>query len=262
VAQNFRFAELEKARMEAPIVISSGDSSRMSDSRLVVYRGVKLEGRRERSPVAGPSNACDSSSLGSISDAADYPPINPSSLLMIRSLPGEVECPGNPSPLKIKGMAWMALKTLYDLGRLSLTEDDVRAIADCNPTVYRYLDVFGVALATVQTLAGLPTLRETLSRWAEEQPRMIIPDLSGSLGFSHGLRPWEETPWWNFDTWVLLMEIIPKFLALDPAVSEEEFLQSLHSENEQATPSQWRVLVMVTSLFAVKKAPWFWPFLL
>ena len=248
--------------MEEAVVISSTDSSGMSDSRRVVYRGVKLESQREGSPVAGPSKACASPSLGSTSDVADYPPIDPSYLLMIRSLPGEVECLRNPSPLKVKGMAWMALKTLYDLGRLSLSEDDVHAIAASNPTVYKYLDVFGVALATVQTLAGLPTLRETLSRWSEEQPRMIVPDLSGSLGFSHGLRPWEETPWWNFDTWVLGMEIIPKFFALHPSVSEDEFLQSLRSEKEQAIPSQWRVLVMVASLFAVKKAPWFWPFLL
>ena len=248
--------------MEEPVVISSTDSSRMSASPLVDRRVVKLERQKEESPVAGCSRTCVSPSLGSTSDAMDYPPIEPSALLMIRSLPAEMECPGNPSPLRVKGMSWLALKTLYDLGRLSLSEDDVRVIADSNPIVYKYIDVFGVALATVQTLAGLPTLRETLFRWIEEQPRLVVPDLSGSLGFCQELKPWEETPWWNFDMWVLGMEIIPKFLALDPSVSEEEFLQTLHSEKEQASPKRWRVFVAVATLFAVKRAPWFWPFLL
>src|SRR5688572_5212276 len=70
---------------------------------------------------------------------------------------------------------------------------------------------------------------EYLMRWADEEPNLVVPDLSTSLGFGSGLKPWDGGPLWSFDTWIISMEVIPRFLVLGPLATEDEFLQSLNS---------------------------------
>ena len=91
---------------------------------------------------------------------------------------------------------------------------------------------------------------------------MVVPDLSVGMGFGQGLEPWEGTLWNSLDTWILAMEIIPRFLPLSSAVSEAEFLQALSGVKAQAEASVWRVHVIVAVLFTLKHAPWFWSFLI
>ena len=217
---------------------------------------------KDRSPVAGPSRFRSVLSPGSLSDISEMPLLDPSDLLLLKSLPDGIDCPGNPSRLRVSGVVWMLMKVLYDAGQLSVTLDAFEKMVDEQPILHRYSDVALVVITTLQTIAGLPQLKDTLVRWAEEEPLMVVPDLSAGMGFGQGLEPWEGTLWNSLDTWILAMEIIPRFLPLSSAVSEAEFLQTLSSVKERAGTSVWRVHVIVAVLFTLKHAPWFWPFLI
>jgi len=57
------------------------------------------------------------------------------------------------------------------------------------------------------------------------------------------------------------MEIVPKFLELDLAVTEEEFLQGLTSARDLSPEFPGEVDIVVATLFIIRGAIWFWPFL-
>ena len=260
-AQARYLADLETARLEAPVLISSTESSHRSPASSGSCRMLKVE-TKDSSPVAGPSRIRSALSPGSLSDISEMPFEDPSDLLRLRSLPDGVDCPGNPSRLRVSGVVWMIMRTLYDAGHLSVTMDAFEKMMTEQPILNRYSEVALVVITTLQTITGLPQIKDTHVRWAEEEPLMVVPDLSVGMGFGQGLEPWEGTLWNSLDTWILAMEIIPRFLPLSSAVSEAEFLQALSGVKAQAEASVWRVHVIVAVLFTLKHAPWFWSFLI
>jgi len=161
--------------------------------------------------------------------------------------------------MRIGGISWLVLKYLFDSGRLEVFLEDFSALLRKSPVLLQNPSVILTTLATVQTVAGFPQIREVVDRWAAAIPGPSGRDIS-SLGFGESLEPWKSDSMWDFETWAAIVEVVPRVLALELQVTEE-FLSELRSDASLTPGKPGELEVMVATMFIIRNAPWFWPFL-
>lgn len=74
------------------------------------------------------------------------------------------------------------------------------------------------------------------------------------------MTPWNGGTLWTFETWSIIMKVIPKFLLLDSEIAESNFLQVLEPLRQFPEVSSWKLEVIVATLYAVREALGFGPF--
>lgn len=239
---------------EEVIIVSSDESGRTSPSAYI----------RMMTGDECPARQPDSSQLSEgEGDVLEDLFRNPSSLLALDVVNPRTSGPESPfSRLRAGGVAWLVLRSLYNVGSLEISPEQASDILHSSTVLRGQIDVLGVALATVQALASQPLLRDLFSRWVVSAPNPGDIDLDSSLGLGANLRPWEEEILWSFDSWALVMAILPRFIAKSHILCEQEFLEMLSDLNGFPGVFPWKVETIVATLYVVKSSYWFWPLLL
>ena len=221
--------ESEAARMEEPIVVSSGETTRTPSSPDSKCNMIDAESVANMGPTPDVSLACPPSSpvpdpdgVGRVGE--DSPE---SSRMASPSLESEVVA--SVPRLRMEGIAWVVIKSLADLGRLEMTRSEYREILSKSPVMRQNSDMVLITIATVQSLASFPQIREAVENWASVMPGILVRDLS-SMGFGHSLEPWNCRNMWAFDLWAAVNRIIPKFLVLDIAADVRDFITRMQED--------------------------------
>lgn len=81
-------------------------------------------------------------------------------------------------------------------------------------------------VATLQSLAGTPGIKDILAKWVLDSPGLVVPDLLVGVGLKDDVKPWDGHNYWTFETWVLA-QVIDTFLYGGTVPTETEFLGSL-----------------------------------
>lgn len=252
--------ESEAARMEEPIVVSSGETTRTPSSPDSKCNLIDAGSVVDIGPPPDVSLTCPPSSpvpdpdgVGRVGE--DSPE---SSRMASPSLESEVVT--NVPRLRMDGIAWIVLKSLADLGRLEMTRSEYRELLSKSPVMRQNSEMVLITIATVQSLASYPQIREAVENWASVISGILVRDLS-CMGFGHSLEPWNCRNLWAFDLWAAVNRILPKFLVLDITTDAQDFINRMQEDPLLSDRSPSEIEMVVSALFTIRDSPWFWPFL-
>jgi hypothetical protein len=115
-----------------------------------------------------------------------------------------------------------------------------------------------IIIATTQALAHWPSIKAVVRRWVAEAPGLVSSDELEKGRKDKEFPPWSGFRWWTIETWSLAMDIVASYLAKGEGLPEREFLRDLKEERWQAGGQEWKIDVIVATLFTIKKSGWFW----
>ena len=154
----------------------------------------------------------------------------------------------------------MLVRYFYERGPLEFGRTELDALLESTPALLTCAETVPIVVATIHTVATVPRILDVINRWRREVGDPT-PESAYGQGNGLALTPWKEENLWTFRTWTLAMEVSHRFLAQTNTLSEEVFLASLTDLLDPVGREWWKVETIVTTLFTIKKAAWFWPFL-